>query len=289
MAAGLGGQPGAGQEFKTEPYPDREQRDVRRDDRQTDRCAQNRPSPANRLLMKASLQLYFTRMSPSTRKSFTALLEPDGTRLRWVIARVPFDVAKVWPVRRRLRVRGEIEGFAFRTSLFPDPRGTGQVLLVNKKMQAGAKTGPGARARIWLEPDFEERPATVPAELEKALKGDRKLRRWFEGLSESMRREIGKWVDEAKGAEARAKRAEKMAERLMQAMEGEQEPPPVLRAAFLRQPLAREGWFALTPTQRRGHLLGIFYYESVEARERRAAKAVEEALRAARKRLGTAN
>ena len=37
----------------------------------------------------------------------------------------------------------------------------------------------------------------------------------------------------------------------------------------------------MTAMQRRNHLLGIFYYESVEARERRAGKAVEEALRAA--------
>jgi hypothetical protein len=72
-----------------------------------------------------------------------------------------------------------------------------------------------------------------------------------------------------------------MAERLLLAMEGEQEPPPVLRAAFLRQPRALEGWNKLTPTQRRNHLLGIFYYDNVEARERRAAKAVEDALRAA--------
>ena len=57
------------------------------------------------------------------RRSFTALLEPDGTQLRWVIARVPFDCAKAWPVRKGRRVRGEIEGFAFRTSLFPDRRG----------------------------------------------------------------------------------------------------------------------------------------------------------------------
>ena len=34
-------------------------------------------------------------MPPSARKSFIALLEPDGTRLRWVIARVPFDIAKM--------------------------------------------------------------------------------------------------------------------------------------------------------------------------------------------------
>jgi len=98
-----------------------------------------------------------------------------------------------------------------------------------------------------------------------------------------MRREIGKWIDEPKGAETRLLRAERMAERLMLAMEGEKEPPPILRAAFLRDPRVREGWDALTPTQRRNHLLGIFYYQTADARDRRAAKAVEEALRAFRK------
>jgi hypothetical protein len=66
-------------------------------------------------------------MSPSTSKSFTAVLEPLRTELRWVIARIPFDVAKAWPVRRRLRVRGEIEGFAFRTSLFPFSRSLSRI------------------------------------------------------------------------------------------------------------------------------------------------------------------
>jgi uncharacterized protein YdeI (YjbR/CyaY-like superfamily) len=222
-------------------------------------------------------------MSAGAAKTFTAVLESDGTRLRWVIARVPFDVAKVWPVRKGRRVRGEIEGFQFRISLFPDPRGQGQILLVNKKMQAGARARAGEKVRIRLEPDLEERPTLMPAELERELKGDRKLRKWFDAMSPSMRREIGKWVDEAKSAETRKKRAEKTAERLLLAMEGEQEPPPVLRAAFQREPRALEGWNKLTLTQRRNHLLGIFYYETVEARERRAAKAVEEALRAAGK------
>jgi uncharacterized protein YdeI (YjbR/CyaY-like superfamily) len=221
----------------------------------------------------------------TARKSFTALLEPDGTELRWVIARVPFDIAKAWPVRKGRRVRGEIEGFAFRTSLFPDPRGKGCVLLVNKKMQAGAGTRVGERARIWLEPDMEEREILLPAELERELNADRRLRRWFDALSDSMRREIGKWTDEPKTAESRQKRAEKMAERLMLTMEGEREPPPVLRAAFLRQTFAHEGWLALTPTQRRGHLLGISYYETADARERRAAKAIEDSLKAVKRRV----
>ena len=212
------------------------------------------------------------------RKSFTAVLELDGTALQWVVARVPFDVVKTWPVRRGRRVRGEIEGFAFRTTLFPHPKGGGHVLLVNKKMQAGAGVRKGEKARIWLEPDLEERAIPLPAELKSELDSDRGLRKWFDGLSDSMRREAGMWVVEPKSAESRQKRATRMAERLMQAMEGLEEPPPVLKAIFQRQPRAREAWFALTPTQRRNHLLGIFYYETVEGRERRAAKAIEEAV-----------
>src|SRR5580700_7446297 len=77
------------------------------------------------------------------RKSFAAVLEPDVTALKWVIARVPFEMAKAWPVRKGRRVRGEIEGFAFRTSLFPRPGGGGHYLLVNKKMQAGGRVRAG--------------------------------------------------------------------------------------------------------------------------------------------------
>ena len=66
-----------------------------------------------------------------------------------------------------------------------------------------------------------------------------------------MRREIGKWVDDAKGAEVRQKRAEKIAERMLLAMEGEQQPPPILRRIFQREPKAEAGWNLLTPTQRR--------------------------------------
>jgi hypothetical protein len=39
----------------------------------------------------------------------------------------------------------------------------------------------------------------------------------------------------------------------------------------------------MTPTQRRNHLLGIFYPQTVEGRERRAAKAIEGCLAVARR------
>jgi uncharacterized protein YdeI (YjbR/CyaY-like superfamily) len=222
-------------------------------------------------------------MPDSKPKTFRALLEPTGEGLNWVIARVPFDPAEAWPVRNGRRVRGDINGFAFRTSLFPQAGGKKHVVLVNKKMQAGARAKAGDTVRIRLEPDMEERETPVPAELAKSLKAERGLRRYYDALNPSMRREIGRYVSEPKGAETRIKRAEQIAEGLYFAMEGENDPPPILRAAFQRQPAARLGWEAMTPIRRRNHLFAIFYYQTAEARERRAGVALEDALKVAKR------
>ena len=193
---------------------------------------------------------------------------------------------KAWPERVRQRVRGEVEGVPFRSSLFGSKQGDGDghFLLVNNKLQKAAKVTIGSQVQILMEPDMEERLALMPPELEAALKGDRQLRKWFEGLNEYTRRMIGGWVHEPASPASRQNRAEQMAERLMLTMEGERDLPPILRAAFQREPLAKKGWEAMTQLQRRGHLLGIFYYTVGEARENRAAKAVEEAVRVAKKR-----
>src|SRR5690349_1005502 len=98
-------------------------------------------------------------------KTFKATLEPDGTPLNWVIARIPFDAAKIWGERGRIKVRGEINGFPFRTSLFPAGGGK-HYLLVNKRMQRGAGAGVGRTAWFQLEPDQEERIVIIPEELE---------------------------------------------------------------------------------------------------------------------------
>ena len=222
-------------------------------------------------------------MSAQSAKSFRVVLEAAGVRPRWVIARIPVDLKKAWPEWRGRRVLGEINGFAFRTTLFPSSNGKSHALLVNKKMQAGAKATAGDKVQIRLEPDMAEPVVELPSELMAALKGDRHLRKWFDGLSPSMRKGIAQFVDQAKGAETRLMRAEKIAESLMLAMEGEVEVPPILRAAFQRQPLAQEGWKAMTRSQRRNHLLGIFYVQTVDGRERRAAKAVDEAVRVAKR------
>ncbi|HEY1809863.1 MAG TPA: YdeI/OmpD-associated family protein [Acidobacteriaceae bacterium] len=214
---------------------------------------------------------------------FKAVLERDGTGLGWTIVRVPFDPTRVWPQRQRLRVKGTINGFAFQTSLFRARQGH-FILLVNKRMQKGGGLSLGSVADVTLEPDTDERTVALPPELEKVLRQDRALRRWHAALSDSYRKAIADRVTEAKSPAVRVKRAEQMAEWMMLAMEGERETPPILQAAFQRSPKARDAWQAMTPTQRRGQLLGIFYSQSPEARQKRTQKAIEEALRLAEKR-----
>jgi hypothetical protein len=217
-------------------------------------------------------------------KTFRATLERIQSRLGWTIIRIPFDVAKVWGTRGQLRVSGEINGFAFRTSLFP-ARGGGHILLVNKSMQKGGDVRQGMTAQFRLERDLEERVAVVPAELKRFFKEDAYLRRWFDKLNYSTRNEIGKWIVQVKSPETRVRRAEHMAERLLAVMEAEHELPPVLQVAFARDPRAFEGWKRMSPSHRRGHLFGVFYYRTPESRARRIEKTLQEAAAFAERKL----
>ncbi|MFZ0800256.1 MAG: YdeI/OmpD-associated family protein [Terriglobales bacterium] len=215
-------------------------------------------------------------------KRFEARLERLRSNLNWIIVRIPFDAAKLWGLRGQIKVKGEINGFAFRTSLFPTREGW-HFLLVNKRMQKGARAFEGSVARFQMEFDSEERIVTIPEEFKRLLSQDRSLRRWYDELNPSTRNDIAKWITEPKGAEARVRRAEQIAERLLSVMEAERELPPILQVAFARHPRAREGWDRMSPSRRRGHLFGIFYYRTPDAQARRVDKMLEDATEFAEK------
>ena len=242
-------------------------------------------------------------------KKFKAMLEPLDDGLGWVVMWLPFDVAKAWPKMVRLRVVVEVGGEVFRTSIFsarhavvPEHRKPERLkgkaaparvlenvrlgrhfLLVNKKMQAAAGVGVGGIVEFKMDADLAEREAILPPELVKILKQDKALKKWYEGLSYAIRKDVGRWIEEVKSGEARVRRAEQIAERLMLTMEGELVLPPVLELAFKRKPAARVGWEKMTVAQRRGNLMAIFYYQSPEAREKRVGKVVEDCLKVAGK------
>lgn len=216
-------------------------------------------------------------MQKSAAKSFTAILERENSGLGWTIIRIPFDASKTWKVHGRLKVRGEINGFAFRTTLFPDGKGR-DTLLVNKKMQSAARAVAGMSAKFRLELDTAERSVTVPAELKVFLAQDRTLRAWFDKLNHSTRKYLTDLIADLKTPEARARQAERIAELLLATMEGERELPPILQAAFARDPRARKGWEMMSQRQRRGNLMAIFYYRSPESRGKRLARVLEQAV-----------
>jgi uncharacterized protein YdeI (YjbR/CyaY-like superfamily) len=215
-------------------------------------------------------------------KRFEARLERMRSRLNWIIVYVPFDAAQVWGIRGQIKVKGEVNGFAFRTSLFSTREGR-HILLVNKRMQKGARAAEGCVARFQIELDREERTVIIPDELQDILSEDRSLRRWYDELNHSTRNDIAKWIGEPKSAGARERRAEQIADRLLAVMEAEHELPPILQRAFAHHPRAREGWDGMSVSRRRGHLFGIFYYRTPDAQARRIEKMLDDATALAEK------
>ena len=214
-------------------------------------------------------------------KKFKAVLEPLRDGLGWVVAWLPFDAAKAWKKMVRQRVTVEVGGEVFRTSLFAGAgvgaRREGQFVLMNRKMQRAADAGVGSMVEIAIAPDLEPREAELPDELAVLLDEEPGLREWYDELTEYMRREIGKWVMDVKSDEARMRRAEQMAERLLATMEGERELPPVIELAFRARPKARAEWARMTAAQRRGELMAVHYYRTPEAQRKRVEKLCEAA------------
>lgn len=208
-------------------------------------------------------------------KSFRATLERGAMNLGWTMIRIPFDAAKLWGSRGQIRIQGEINGFAFQTSLFPDGKGA-HFLVINRNMQRGAKVKAGDTAQFRIEPDLSDKVAVLPPQLEAILKEDRVLKRWYDRLNHATRNYIGKWIVDVKSDEARARRADQIAERLLSVMEAEHELPPALKIAFASDPIAAKIWNDLAPSHRRNYLLAIFYYRDPQSRARRISKVFAE-------------
>jgi uncharacterized protein YdeI (YjbR/CyaY-like superfamily) len=219
--------------------------------------------------------------STNAAKTFRVVLEKVESSPPWVIARLPFDPNKIWPDWNR-RIRGTVSGFAFQTSVIKS-KAHGYFIVVFKKILKGSGAKAGDKVEIRIEPDPDERNYAEPKELIAVLRQDRDLRKWFNDLPSSYRRWFAMWIDQAKRAETRKDRAERVAELIMQIVEGEQIAPPILRAAFQLQPLAEQGWNVSTKAQRRNFLLTTFMAQGVEARQRRVAYVVDKCLETARR------
>ncbi|HJQ68884.1 MAG TPA: YdeI/OmpD-associated family protein [Blastocatellia bacterium] len=140
-------------------------------------------------------------------KRFRVLLEKDENSEATGI-RIPFSVEKELGSRARVPVRGTINGFAFRGSVFPMGGGD-HYMAVNKELRAGAKAKGGDMVSIVMERDDEPRTITPPADFARALKSNKAAQAAWDKLSYTHRKEYAKSIEEAKKPETRARRIEK--------------------------------------------------------------------------------
>jgi uncharacterized protein YdeI (YjbR/CyaY-like superfamily) len=104
--------------------------------------------------------------------------------------------------------------------------------------------------------------------LARELRQSKRLQKFFDGLPESSRRQIDDSIREVKKEETRQRRAQHAAEYLMETMEAELDPPPLIQMAFARNAKARRGWELMPQSLRRQYLLAIFRSRFPETRAR---------------------
>jgi hypothetical protein len=146
-------------------------------------------------------------------KRFRAKLKAMGRTGAWVCLILPFRAEKEFGSKGRVSVKGAINGFPFRSSIFPTGNGQHR-MMVNKTMLAGAEARPGETVGVEMEADTGPRPVPLPPDLQKALAGKPALMKSFKALSYTHRKDFVTWVHEAKRPETRAERVRRTVEML---------------------------------------------------------------------------
>ena len=139
-------------------------------------------------------------------KRFRVLLEKHENSEATGIT-IPFDVEKTFGTRARVPVRGTINGFPYRSSIFP-MRGR-YMMAVNKELRAGAKARGGDTVSVTMERDEEPRVITPPPDLARALRANKQAQAAWDKLSYTHQKEHARAVEEAKRPDTRQRRIEK--------------------------------------------------------------------------------
>ncbi|MGH9854204.1 MAG: YdeI/OmpD-associated family protein, partial [Blastocatellia bacterium] len=124
---------------------------------------------------------------------------------------LPLDIVEAFGTRARLAVKGAINGFPFRSSIFP--MGGGKFyMVVNREMREGAKVKAGDTIEFVLEKDDQPRAIATPPDLLKALNGRKTAKAAWDKLNYTHRKEYISAIEEAKKPETRARRIAKTLE-----------------------------------------------------------------------------
>ncbi|HRQ71966.1 MAG TPA: DUF1905 domain-containing protein [Phycisphaerales bacterium] len=82
--------------------------------------------------------------------TFKAKVEQAGEGGAWMVVNVPRKVSEAFGTKGRVSVVGTVNGFAIKTSIFPNGDGTHHFMF-NKAMQQGANATAGDTVCVELE------------------------------------------------------------------------------------------------------------------------------------------
>ncbi len=144
---------------------------------------------------------------------FKAGVEEMSDKGSWAMVRFPLNVSKKLGTKARVSVKGSVNGFAIRTSAFPNGDGSHHIMF-NKEMRAGAKADIGDTVLVEVEVDGKERSPLVPPELKKAIDANAPAKKTWNAITPRAKEEWVEWIASAKKEDTRARRVEKAVERL---------------------------------------------------------------------------
>jgi flagellar biosynthesis regulator FlaF len=138
--------------------------------------------------------------------TFTAEIKEGTGGGAWI--EFPYDVRAEFGTGGRVPVHATFDGIPYRGSLAP-MGGTCHIVGVLKEIRQRLGKNAGETVSVVLARDEEERTVAVPPELLIALEKNPEAGKRFEAMSFTHRKEWARYVDEAKNADTRLRRAEK--------------------------------------------------------------------------------
>ncbi len=117
----------------------------------------------------------------------------------------PYDVEVEFGVKGRVKVVATFDGHEYRGSLVKMGSPC-HWLGLTQQVRAAIGKNPGDSVHVVLKRDDEPREVEIPADLAGLLDENPDVKRWFDGLAYTHRKEYVRWITEAKRQETRDKR-----------------------------------------------------------------------------------
>jgi len=142
---------------------------------------------------------------PTVRCKARLLRPAEPANASWTFLVLPVAASARLGARSMVSVEGELAGQPFRATLEPDGQGS-HWLKVGRALRVAAGLAAGDTVSLMLTPVAREPEPRLPADLRKALSGNRAARATWDDITAIARRDWIHWITSGKQAATRARR-----------------------------------------------------------------------------------